>query len=129
MDRLLILKKVRGSVMGVRIRSVVAGIAVAAGMALAIPTGVAQATEPVSCSDGKPVRLEIDLGGGFGTRKCFAKAGALAVSIGGVYRISAGNNKTTINYEWDGRYYTKELGPGAGVAFGKKVRVYEVRIW
>ena len=112
-------------------RVAIAGTA-ALSLLVAGPVGSAMAIDRVGCGDRDDfLRLNITHGDGLGTGVCFANAGVTAVDEGGVYSFSSGNNKVTVNYEWDGRYYTSTLDPWQGVGFPKEVtiRVYEVRIW
>lgn len=60
---------------------------------------------------------------------CFANPGAMAVNINGVVQWTSGNNKATLNYEYDGRYYTWTLEKWQFSRLLVPVRVYEVRIW
>ncbi|WP_224391614.1 beta/gamma crystallin domain-containing protein [Pseudonocardia sp. ICBG1293] len=111
-----------------RIRSFVLAAAAALGLLVVVPAAPAFAINQVSCTS-QTVKLDIDHGNGAGTGRCFANSGTTGVNIGGVYRASAGNNRTTINFEVNGRYYTKTLDRGLHINFAGNVRVYEVRIW
>ena len=64
------------------------------------------------------------------TITCFANAGVTIPDLmGPVYRFSYGNNRATINYKRDGRYYTHTLEKWESIGYDPAVSVYEVRIW
>ncbi|MFY1633287.1 beta/gamma crystallin domain-containing protein [Solwaraspora sp. WMMB335] len=106
------------------------GLMAVVALTFALPASPAMAINQVSCGDRTDfLKLRIDQGGGFGTSRCYANPGVTAVNIGGVYRFDTGNNKATVNYERNGRYYTITLNKWQGTDFGARVRVYELRIW
>ncbi|WBB98546.1 MULTISPECIES: beta/gamma crystallin domain-containing protein [unclassified Solwaraspora] len=114
-----------------RFKKVAVGLTAVAALTLGLPASPAFAINQVSCADRNDfLKLHIDLGGGYRLVRCFANAGATGTNISGVYRFDSGNNKATVNYERDGRYYSTTLEKWWGTDFaGARVRVYEVRIW
>ncbi|GAA4525643.1 beta/gamma crystallin domain-containing protein [Amycolatopsis samaneae] len=112
------------------LKRITVGGAAAAALFVAVPASPAFAINSVACGNRTDlVKLDISFGNGMGTNRCFANAGVTAVNFGGVYNVSAGNNKVTVNFERNGRYETRTLGKHAGIGFQGTVRVYEVRIW
>ncbi|WP_410646839.1 beta/gamma crystallin domain-containing protein [Amycolatopsis sp. cmx-4-54] len=104
--------------------------AAALGLLVAVPASPAFAINTVACGNRDDfVKLDISFGNGMGTNRCFANDGVTGTDIGGVYNISAGDNKVTVNYERNGRYESTTLGYRRNVGFAGTVRVYEVRIW
>ncbi|KFZ81552.1 hypothetical protein ED92_14920 [Amycolatopsis sp. MJM2582] len=104
--------------------------AAALGLLVAVPASPAFAIDQVACGNRDDfVKLDISFGNGMGTNRCFANGGVTGTDIGGVYNITSGNNKVTVNYERNGRYESSTLGYWQGVGFAGTVRVYEVRIW
>ncbi|ALG12004.1 beta/gamma crystallin domain-containing protein [Kibdelosporangium phytohabitans] len=102
---------------------------VTAGMMTAI-AAPAFAISEVGCGGRNDfLKVQYATGGGWGSARCFANAGAQGVNIGGAYQVDSGNNKVTVNYEDGGRYYSDTLDRWQGVGYGRQVRVYEVRIW
>ena len=118
--------------MRTRLKKIAVGATAVLALTFAFPASPAFAISSVACGDRTDfLKLDIYLGSGFGTGRCFANAGAMAVNHSGVYQVTSGNNKATINYERGGRYYTSTLEKWQGINFGvnSTVRVYEVRIW
>ncbi|MET8759961.1 beta/gamma crystallin domain-containing protein [Lentzea sp. NPDC004782] len=120
-------------IMRKNVKKIGLGGAAVLGLLLAVPASPAFAIDQVACGQRDDfVKLEIALGGGLGTNRCFANAGVTAVDIDGVHTITSGNNKVTINWEYGGLYYTETLDPGFRISTngsGETARVYEVRIW
>ncbi|GAB2935097.1 hypothetical protein GCM10027280_23730 [Micromonospora polyrhachis] len=114
-----------------RLKQFTLGAAAALALTFALPASPAFAINSVACGNRTDfLKLDISLGGGLGTNRCFANSGAVAVDIGGVYQITSGNNKVTVNYQFGSQYYTSTLEKWQGVGFGSNtVSVYEVRIW
>ncbi len=112
------------------VKRLMLGGAATLGLLAAVPATPAFAIDQVGCCNRTDfVKLDIDFGTGLGTNTCFANAGDRGVDIGGVYNISAGNNKVTVNWESGGTYHTETLGFWQGIGFSGTVRVYEIRIW
>ncbi|ROO58723.1 beta/gamma crystallin [Micromonospora sp. Llam0] len=111
-------------------KKIAVGLMAVVALTFALPASPAMAINQVSCGSRTDfLKLSIDQGGGFGTPRCYANPGAVAVNLPGVVGFSTGNNKATVNYERGGRYYTITLNKWKGASFGTAVRVYELRIW
>ncbi|MFV2017039.1 beta/gamma crystallin domain-containing protein [Micromonospora sp. LOL_023] len=117
--------------MTLSLKKIAIGLMAVVAMTFGLPASPAMAISQVSCGSRNDfLKLHIDFGAGYGFARCFANGGVTAVNIDGVYRFDTGNNKATLNYERDGRYYSTTLDKWRGSDFGgARVRVYEVRIW
>ncbi|MFE0359292.1 beta/gamma crystallin domain-containing protein [Streptomyces nigra] len=111
-------------------RFTVGGVA-ALGLLVAVPASPAFAINQVDCGQRTDlVKLDQSLGGGLIANACFANAGVTAVNVSGVYNITSGNNKVTVNYQQGSVYRSVTLDPRQGFGLvGGTARVYEVRIW
>ncbi|MEU4645397.1 beta/gamma crystallin domain-containing protein [Micromonospora sp. NPDC023814] len=104
------------------------GVLAAAALTFGLPASPAFAINTVACAGRTDfLKLEIWLGYMW-TDRCFANAGPMAVDIGGVYKVTSGNNKVTVNYQSGPGYYSRTFGPWEATNLGG-ARVYEVRIW
>ncbi|MEU0154096.1 beta/gamma crystallin domain-containing protein [Micromonospora fulviviridis] len=105
-----------------------AGVLAAAALTFGLPASPAFAINTVSCAGRDDfVRLEIWMTN-LWTDRCFANAGPMAVDIGGVYRVTSGNNKVTINLRSGSSNYSITLGRWSGTNLGGAT-VYGVAIW
>jgi len=106
------------------------GVMVAVAALFAVSATPASATNSTGC-DGRNDFLQFNTNpNGLGRSLCFANAGNIAVNIGNVYSFSSGNNKVTVDYEFDGRYYYTNLEKWQTQDFGSiTVRVYEIRVY
>jgi hypothetical protein len=86
-----------------RFKSLVLAAGVALGLILAVPPTSAFAIGQVTCGDRTDV-VKLDVYSN--SNQCFADTGVRAVNINNVLTLHSGKNKVTINYEWQGRYYT-----------------------
>lgn len=111
-------------------KKLVVGTLAALALTAVTPASPAFAINEVGCGDRWDyLRLEY-MNGRFGSSACFANAGTRAVDVRGVYEITTGNYKATINYENGGRYHTVTKDPHTKIVFsGTPSNVYEVRIW
>jgi hypothetical protein len=116
--------------MKMNLKKTAAGLLAVVVLTFGLPASPAYAIDRVACGNRTDfLMLEIDLGGGWNTNQCYANAGATSPDVGGVRRISSGNNRAMVSYSLDGRFYTLNFEKWEHINFIGRAHVYHVSIW